>query len=334
MTQTFKAFRIEETLVDEKAQYSSSIIDRKIDDLPAGDVLIKTAYSSLNFKDALSASGNKGVTRNFPHTPGIDLAGEIVSSTVESLPVGLKVLVTGFDLGMNTDGGFAEYARVPADWVVPLPQGLTLKDSMILGTAGLTAALCVNKLLRNGVTPEQGEVLVTGATGGVGSVAVALLAKLGFNVVACSGKPEQESFLLEIGASSVISRNIIDTPNPRPMLKERWAGAVDVVGGDMLLGILKTLKHSGSVAACGLVGATDFNASVFPFILRGVNLLGVDSVVVSLEEKTAMWQKLSQEWKLGNLEKISREITLGELDASLAQILAGQAKGRLVLNLQ
>lgn len=334
MTQTFKAFRIEETLVEEKAQYSGSIVDRKMDDLPAGDVLIKTAYSSLNFKDVLSASGNKGVTRNFPHTPGIDLAGEIVSSTVKSLPVGLKVLVTGFDLGMNTDGGFAEYARVPADWVVPLPQGLTLKDSMILGTAGLTAALCVSKLLRNGVTPEQGEVLVTGATGGVGSIAVALLAKLGFSVVACSGKPEQESFLLEIGASSVISRDIIAAQNPRPMLKERWAGAVDVVGGDMLLGILKTLKHSGSVAACGLVGATDFNASVFPFILRGVNLLGVDSVVVSLAEKTAMWQKLSQDWKLGNLEKISREITLDELDANLRQILAGKAKGRLVLKLQ
>jgi acrylyl-CoA reductase (NADPH) len=334
MTQTFKAFRVEETLVDEKAQYSNTIIDRKVDDLPVGDVLIKTTYSSLNFKDALSASGNKGVTRNFPHTPGIDLAGEIVSSTVESLPIGLKVLVTGFDLGMNTDGGFAEYARVPAEWVVPLPPELTLKESMILGTAGLTAALCVNKLLRNGVTPEQGEILVTGATGGVGSIAVALLAKLGFDVVACSGKPEQESFLLEIGASSVISRNIIDAQNPRPMLKERWAGAVDVVGGDMLLGILKTLKHSGSVAACGLVGSTELNASVFPFILRGVNLLGVDSVVVSLAEKTAMWKKLSQEWKLENLEKLSREITLDELDENLAQILAGKAKGRLVLNLQ
>lgn len=333
MSEKFRAFRVEENTTQEKPVYTGSVQERSIEDLPAGDVLIRVAYSSLNFKDALSASGNKGVTRNFPHTPGIDLAGEIITSNNSDLPVGLKVLVTGFDLGMNTDGGFSQFARVPAQWVVPLPEGLTLRESMILGTAGLTAALCVHKLLSNGLSPEQGEVLVTGATGGVGSVAVALLSKLGFNVVACSGKPEQAPFLRSLGASDIVARELIDEKNPRPMLKERWAGAVDVVGGDMLLGILKTLKHSGSVAACGLVGSTALDASVFPFILRGVNLLGVDSVVVSLSEKKAIWNKLSHEWKLSNLEELVREIHLDELETSLAQILAGKSKGRFVLNL-
>ncbi|MDX1490065.1 MAG: YhdH/YhfP family quinone oxidoreductase [Pseudohongiellaceae bacterium] len=332
MSKRFNAFRVEE-LDGEKPEYRASIIERSVDDLPEGEVLIRVAYSSLNYKDALSASGNKGVTRQYPHTPGIDLAGEVVEAFEDCFSVGTPVLVTGFDLGMNTDGGFAEYARVPASWVVPLPEAMSLKESMILGTAGLTAALCVEKLLQNGLKPEQGEVLVTGATGGVGSIAVALLAKLGFEVVACTGKQDKVEFLCKIGASNVIGRDELDIDNKRPLLKERWAGAVDVVGGDTLMAILKSLRHSGSVAACGLVGSTSLDASVFPFILRGVNLLGVDSVMLSQEKKQSVWQKLSTQWKLDNLEEMSKAISMQELEESLALILAGKASGRTVLEL-
>ena len=228
----FNAYRIEESLQDDRPHFSGKIVERRLVDLPAGEVLIKAHYSSLNYKDALSAYGNKGVTRQYPHTPGIDVAGEVVHSDSDEFAAGDLVLVTGYDLGMSTDGGFSEYVRVSADWVVALPPQLTPRQSMVLGTAGFTAALCVEKLLKNGLIPSQGDVLVTGASGGVGTVAVALLAKLGFAVTACTGKADQSAFLSSLGASSIIERSALQEHSTRPMSKEQWAGAVDVVGGE------------------------------------------------------------------------------------------------------
>ena len=325
----FKAFQVSK--VAEK-KFESSVIERNVADLPAGDVLIEVCFSSLNYKDALSAAGNRGVTREFPHTPGIDAAGIVVEDKSGTLAAGTEVIVTGFDLGMNAAGGFAEYIRVPSDWVVNCPDGLSLEESMVLGTAGLTAALCVDKLLQQGLQSTDGPVLVTGATGGVGILAVSLLAKLGYEVVASTGKADAHELLKESGAQSVIDRNELSEANSRPLLKEQWASAVDVVGGATLFNVIKALKRGGSVAACGLVQSPVFEASVLPFILRGVNLLGVDSVEIPLVKKSAMWSKLANEWRLEDASNISRQIGFGELQESLDAILKGSARGRLVLN--
>jgi putative YhdH/YhfP family quinone oxidoreductase len=323
-------------LVTEGAEkkYNTEITTLDSDSLPQGDVLIEVHYSSLNYKDALSASGNKGVTRNYPHTPGIDAAGVVVESSNPAIEQGQQVIVTGYDLGMNTAGGFGQYIRVPAEWVVPKPANMTLRESMVLGTAGLTAALCIDNLLQAGLKAGQGEVLVTGATGGVGSVAVALLAKLGFKVVASTGKKEAEPWLLELGASSTIDRNELSEVNPRPLLKERWAGAVDVVGGETLFSVIKSLNYGASVAACGLVESPAFSATVLPFILRGVNLLGVDSVELPLSVKQHTWDKLANDWRLDNLEAMVTEIGFDALESSLQSVLAGKAQGRFLLNLK
>ncbi|MDP1932443.1 MAG: YhdH/YhfP family quinone oxidoreductase [Gammaproteobacteria bacterium] len=329
----FKCFRVSEKADGDSSRFIGERSERKLSELPPGDVLIKVHYSSLNYKDALSANGNKSVTRQYPHTPGIDAAGTVVNSDIAQFKCGDQVLVTGYDLGMNTDGGFSEYIRVPATWVLPLPVGLTLHHSMVLGTAGFTAALCVEKLIQTGLSPDKGEILVTGATGGVGVIAVALLAKLGYTVTACTGKHNQESFLKDIGATSIIDRAGLAEPSTRPLLKERWAGAVDVAGGELLWNILKSLQYGGSVACCGLVGAPTLNATVFPFILRGVNLLGVDSVNLPLEKKGAIWALLASSWALPKLETIGTDITLWELAESLQTILAGRAVGRMILNL-
>lgn len=328
--QSFKALLVSE--VAEK-EYSSEVVERNVADLPEGDVLIQVHYSSLNYKDALSASGNKAVTREYPHTPGIDAAGTVVSSNVEDFQTGDEVIVIGYDLGMNTPGGFGQYIRVPATWVVACPDGLSLRDSMVLGTAGFTAALCVEKLLTNGLSTSDGEVLVTGATGGVGIVAVALLAKLGFEVIASTGKAEARPLLQQMGAKDILDRNELSESNSRPLLKEQWAGAVDVVGGDTLFNVIKSLKYGGSVAACGLVQSPMFQASVLPFILRGVNLLGVDSVELPLTTKVRVWNRLGSEWMLDNLDAMVKEIGMEELPASLAQVLQGRAQGRFLLNL-
>lgn len=328
--QQFKALQVSE---DSEGKYSASVVDRNVEELPEGDTLIQVNYSSLNFKDAMSFSGNKAVTRQYPHTPGIDAAGTVISSDDADLDVGDEVLVIGYDLGMNTSGGFGQMIRVPAEWVVKLPSGLSQKESMILGTAGFTAALCVEKLLLNGVEPSQGKVLVTGASGGVGMIAVALLSKLGFDVAASTGKQEAHERLIKLGASEVVDRNVLGEENTRPMLKEDWAAAVDVVGGDTLSNVIKSLRYGGSVAACGLVQSPSFATTVLPFILRGVNLLGVDSVQLPIETKRRLWVKLGTEWKLDQLEDICADIGFEELDASLAQVLKGGANGRFVLNL-
>ena len=332
-TKQFKAMRVEERQDGDKLAYSSKIVTRTLDELPAGEVLVKVQYSSLNYKDALSASGNKGVTRHYPHTPGIDAAGIVHSSSVEAYAKGDAVIITGYDLGMNTDGGFAEYVSIPAAWLVRLPDGLSSYESMVLGTAGLTAALCVDKLLKAGLSPAAGAVLVTGATGGVGSVAVALLAQLGFTVTAATGKAEAADFLRSLGATDVIDRKELQEESSRPLLKERWAGVVDVVGGPVLWNAMKALHYGGSAACCGLVGSPALEATVFPFILRGVNLLGVDSVNVPQPLKAAMWQRLATDWKITKLDALAEKIGLDELEARLNSLLEGQGKGRMVLAL-
>lgn len=318
--------------VTEESGFSQQVVERNLADLPAGEVLVRVHYSSLNYKDALSASGNRGVTRNYPHTPGIDAAGVVEHSDAEGFAAGDEVIVTGYDLGMNTFGGLADYIRVPASWLIKRPVGLSLREAMILGTAGFTAGLCVHKLLRAGLQPGDGDILVTGATGGVGSVAVKLLSQLGYRVVAATGKTEQAAFLQQLGAAEVVDRSVLAEGTGKPMLKSRWAGAVDTVGGEILFNVIKSLNYGGSVACCGLTAGTDFAGNVFPFILRGVNLLGVDSVELPLVAKASMWDMLSLQWKM-DLEALVEEISLEQVPQAMAQILAGQQKGRVLVSM-
>lgn len=327
---TYKAYLVTK---DNENRASASIIDRPFDALPPGEVVIKVAYSSLNYKDALSATGNPGVTKNYPHVPGIDAAGIVVASDSGQFKTGDKVLVTGYDLGANTDGGYAEFIRVPADWVVPLPDSLTLKESMIYGTAGFTAAICVAQLQRNGVLPEQGQVVVSGASGGVGCLAVAILAKQGYQVVASTGKADAHDFLKELGAAKIIGREELNDQSGRPMLKSIWAGGVDTVGGNTLATIVKATEVQGSVAACGVVAGPKLDLTVFPFILRGVNLLGADSALWQMEPRRELWRKLATDWKIDKLESISQTIGLGDLDEHVAKILKGQIRGRTVVEI-
>ena len=300
--------------------------------LPAGEVLIEVHYSSLNYKDGLSATGNPGVTRAFPHTPGIDASGVVLESAVPEFSAGDDVIVIGFDLGMGTAGGFGERIRVPADWVVQCPEGLSLRASMALGTAGFTAAECVDKLERmGGLSPAQGSVLVTGATGGVGSVAVMLLSQLGYEVVAVTGKADKADWLKSLGASEVLSREALAEGAGKPLLAERYAAAVDTVGGELLFNAVKSLRYGGSLAACGLVASPTIPATVLPFILRHVNLLGIDSVQWPLAEKKRLWGRLAKEWLLPSLETLVEPLSLETLSDALDRILAGEMVGRGLL---
>lgn len=326
----FKALQVSDA---GDGRFLQEVVERDQADLPTGELLIRVRYSSLNFKDALSASGNRGITRQYPHTPGIDAAGVVEQSEVAEFSVGDEVIVTGYDLGMNTAGGFGQYIRVPASWALKRPRGLGLRESMVLGTAGLTAALCIDKLEQAGVEPGLGPVLVTGATGGVGSVAVALLASLGHEVVAVTGKADQADFLKRLGAARVIDRSELQAGSDKPMLKEQWAAAVDTVGGDILFNVVKSLKRGGSVACCGLTAGTDFQASVLPFILRGVNLLGVDSVEIPLVVKASMWDKLSLQWKIDQLDALTSEVGLDALPEAIERIHAGRMVGRTLVRL-
>lgn len=328
----FKAMVVSET---EDGKFVNEIKEKSIVDLPEGDVLIEVKYSSLNYKDALSFTGNKGVTRNYPHTPGIDAAGIVAECQSEDFKVGEKVLVTGYDLGMNTSGGFQEYIRVPSEWVVRLPKGLSLKESMVYGTAGFTAAISVYKLIHNGVKVDDGDILVTGATGGVGSVAVSILSKLGYSVVAATGKvDEQKDMLMKLGAKEVIDREEVNDESGRALLREEWAGVVDTVGGNMLATALKSTKYDGTVTACGNVLSTELSTSIFPFILRGVSLMGVDSVQIDMVTRLEIWEKMAGEWKIEHLEEQGSEIGLNELEEKLNQILAGKHSGRTIVNLE
>ncbi|WP_100640587.1 YhdH/YhfP family quinone oxidoreductase [Marinobacter salexigens] len=323
----FKAWRVEE----KDGNYKGTEQTLNTADLPAGEVLVKVSHSSLNYKDALSASGNKAVSRSFPHTPGIDAAGEVVESATGSPAVGSQVIVTGYDLGMNTAGGFGEYIRVPAAWCVTMPSGWDSQTAMIYGTAGLTAGLCVQKILTMGAKPEQGKVAVTGASGAVGSVAVELLAKLGFDVVAISGKTDHADSLKALGAIEVVGRDAL-TEDKKPVLKPAFANAVDTVGGSPLAELLKQIKPGGSVSCCGLVAGPQLQTTVLPFILRGINLLGVDSVEIPLTEKEVVWKKFVGDWKCPKAEASAKTIGRADLDSALKAFLKGESAGKVVLD--
>ena len=301
------------------------------DDLPEGDVLIEVAYSSLNYKDALACQAHPGVVRSLPHVPGIDCAGSVVESRSPSFQPGDKVLVTGYELGTTHWGGYAAYVRVPSDWVVPLPTGLSLEEAMTLGTAGFTAAQCVAALEFHGIQPHHGRVAVTGATGGVGSLAIGLLAKLGYEVAAITGKPEQASMLQELGAVEILPREAVDDNSNKPLLKSQWAGAVDTVGGNALATLLRSTSHRGCVAACGLAASHDLPLTVYPFILRGVTLTGIDSAQCPRGPRLQIWQRLASEWRLENLDKLARRITLADVPRAAATMLSGQTFGRTLV---
>ena len=326
----YKAIIVSE---QENNSYVRKIVNKNISSLPDGEVLINVKYSSLNYKDALSATGNKGVTRNYPHTPGIDAAGIVVESINENYKVGDNVLVTGYDLGMNTSGGYGQYIKVPAHWVVKLPENLSLKESMIYGTAGFTAALSVHKLIQAGIKSSDGEILVTGATGGVGSIAVSILNKLGYNVIAATGKSEPKDMLLEMGAKDVILCEELDDKSGRTLVKGRWAGVIDTVGGNILATVLKSTKYGGSVTCCGNVASPELLTTVYPFILRGISLLGVDSVQCSRELRLKIWNLLANEWKPDNLTLNFQEVNLSDLDSKIQMILEGKLMGRTIVNL-
>lgn len=329
MATTFPCYKVTK---DEDGQALADVAQASLDELPPGDVVIRVAYSSLNYKDALGATGHPGVVRNFPHVPGIDAAGTVTQSSSDRFGVGDEVLVTGFDLGQNAWGGYAEYVRVPADWIVPLPQGLSLRDSMIYGTAGFTAALSVEALLAHGVRPDKGEVIVTGASGGVGCLAVGILARLGYQVVASTGKSEAHDFLRELGAASIVGRDEVDERSNRPLLKGRWAGAVDTVGGHTLSTLLRSTKLAACVAACGLVGGTELPITVYPFILRGVVLAGIDSATYPIERRANLWQKLADEWRPPKLEScVATTVDLHGLGEQVARILSGGVRGRVLV---
>lgn len=331
MSKTFRALRITE---DESGKFHRNIIERNIDDLPDGEVLIKIHYAALNFKDALSSTGNKGVTRNYPHTPGIDGAGIVMESNNDSFKEGNEVLVTSYDLGMNTDGAFAGYIRVPSAWVVRLPSGLSLKEAMIIGTAGLTAGIGLYKLEMMGQNPDQGAVAVSGASGGVGSMAVGILARAGYQVIASSGKENAEEFLKSLGASEVVDRDFVNDDSSRPLIKPKWAGAIDTVGGNTLATLLKGCKSGGSVGSCGLVGSPNLSTTVFPFIINGINLLGLDSANFPMKERQQVWDKLAGAWKLSNLESVATICKLDELDPHINGMLKGKVKGRVVVEME
>jgi putative YhdH/YhfP family quinone oxidoreductase len=311
----------------------AGITRRPMEELPPGDVLIRVAYSSLNYKDALAATGRPGVARSFPHVPGIDAAGEVVESSSGACKPGDSVLVTGYELGAGRWGGWSEFVRVPADWVVPLPAGLSLEDAMRLGTAGFTAALSIDSLQRHDVTPSSGEVLVTGATGGVGCLAVAILAKLGYRVVASTGKEDRHDWLKRLGAARVVSRQDVDVRGGNPLLKGIWAGAVDTVGGNTLATVLRSMQVGGCVAACGLVGGASLETTVFPFILRGVTLCGVDTAWFRRERRIALWNRLAADWKIDRLADISTTVGLADVDEPVRRILAGEIVGRTVVRI-
>ena len=328
---TFKALVVEET---SDGNFEKSIQQRNLSDLPDNDLLIEVHYSSLNYKDAMSASGNKSITKNYPHTPGIDAAGVVVSDKSGTFSEGQEVVVFGYDLGMNTAGGLGQMIAIPADWALPCPEALSLKEAMIYGTGGLTAALSIQKLEKMGAKPSDGPVAVSGATGGVGTISIAILSQLGYESIAFSGKPEQSEHLKELGATEVRHRDTINEVGNRPVGRPLWANAIDTVGGDYLANLLKQTKPGGAVTTCGLAASASFSMTVLPFITRAVSLLGIDSVFIPLEDKKAIWQRVATDMKLPNLEQYAEEITLEQTPEYLERFIDGKAVGRYVVNVR
>ena len=328
---TFKALVVEET---SEGTFEKNIQERHVSDLPDNDLLIEVHYSSLNYKDAMSASGNKSITKNYPHTPGIDAAGVVVSDKSGTFSEGQEVVVFGYDLGMNTAGGLGQMIAIPADWALPCPEALSLKEAMIYGTGGLTAALSIQKLEKMGAKPSDGPVAVSGATGGVGTISIAILSQLGYESIAFSGKPEQSEHLKELGATEVRHRDTINEVGNRPVGRPLWANAIDTVGGDYLANLLKQTKPGGAVTTCGLAASASFSMTVLPFITRAVSLLGIDSVFIPLEDKKAIWQRVATDMKLPNLEQYAEEITLEQTPEYLERFIDGKAVGRYVVNVK
>jgi alcohol dehydrogenase len=328
---TFKALVVEET---SEGTFAKNIQQRNLSDLPDNDLLIEVHYSSLNYKDAMSASGNKSITKNYPHTPGIDAAGVVVSDKSGTFSEGQEVVVFGYDLGMNTAGGLGQMIAIPADWALPCPEALSLKEAMIYGTGGLTAALSIQKLEKMGAKPSDGPVAVSGATGGVGTISIAILSQLGYESIAFSGKPEQSEHLKELGATEVRHRDTINEVGNRPVGRPLWANAIDTVGGDYLANLLKQTKPGGAVTTCGLAASASFSMTVLPFITRAVSLLGIDSVFIPLEDKKAIWQRVATDMKLPNLEQYAEEITLEQTPEYLERFIDGKAVGRYVVNVR
>ncbi|MGP4973354.1 oxidoreductase [Psychrobacter alimentarius] len=328
---TFNALVVEE---DANGNFNKSIQERSLTDLPENDLLIEVHYSSLNYKDAMSASGNKRITKHYPHTPGIDAAGVVISDKSGTFEEGQEVVVFGYDLGMDTAGGLGQIISIPADWAIECPESLTLKEAMIYGTGGLTAALSIQKLEKMGAKPSDGPVAVTGATGGVGTISIAILKHLGYEVIAFSGKPEQSEHLKVLGASEVRHRDTINEIGQKPIGRELWANAIDTIGGDYLANLLKQTKAGGAVTSCGLAASPEFSMTVMPFITRAVSLLGIDSVYIPLEDKKAIWQRVATDMKLPNLESYGEEITLAQTPEYLDRFIASKTVGRYVVNVR
>ena len=327
MSRTHRCFVVDQSAT---GAITASIEPRLVDSLPPGDVTIRVLRSAVNYKDALAATGHPGIVKTFPHVPGIDAAGVVLESSSDRFWPGDEVITTGHELGVERWGGWSEHVRVPADWVLPLPSGLTIEESMQLGTAGFTAAQCIEALQRHEITPDSGEVVVTGATGGVGSLSVQILAKLGYAVVAVSGKPDQSDWLISLGAARIISRDEFLTTPDRPLLKASFAGAIDTVGGAVLATLLKTIHQRGCVACCGVAGGADLITTVYPFILRGITLAGIDSAWCPDDLRPLIWNKLAGEWKPANLK--CNTIGLKDVGSVVSAMLAGRTIGRTLID--
>ena len=330
MKELFKALVVNK----QEEQFTVEIKQLKMTDLPKGEVLIRVHYSSVNYKDSLATIPNGNIVSTYPFVPGIDLAGTVVSSEDDRFQEGDEVIATSYEIGVTHFGGYSEYACLPAAWIVPIPKGLTLKESMIIGTAGLTAALSIVRLEENNISPEKGKVLVTGATGGVGSFAVSILSKLGYNVEASTGKEAEHEYLKKIGATTIVSREEVYDGKIRALSKQKWAAAVDPVGGEPLASLLSQIQYGGSVAVSGLTAGTKLPTTVFPFILRGINLLGIDSVYCPMETRVKIWNRLATYFKPNHLEElIQQEVSLEQLPDILPTLLKGHARGRILVKL-
>ena len=314
---------------EDNKTFNNSVQVKSLDFLPDNNTLIKVKYSSLNYKDALSASGNKGVTRIYPHTPGIDAAGIIEETSSKKFKKGDEVIVTGYDMGMNTFGGFGEFIKVPEEWIIKKPSNLSLSESMAFGTAGLTAGLCLRKLLQHGLKPDDGKVFVSGVTGGVGIISLMLFSKLGFEVTAITGKMNEKDLLIDLGANEVIDRNDLDVDLVSPLQKPIYSGGIDAVGGKILSNLICSTTQRAAIACCGMVGGLSLDTSIFPFILRGLSLFGIDSAESLLEVKEEVWKSFSSDWKLENIDQNIKNISLDELPTEIEKILKGKQIGRV-----
>lgn len=322
----FKAIVIDKPGEDQLASFEELTEDQ----LPEGDVLVDVAYSTLNYKDALAITGSAPIVRSYPLTPGIDFSGVVAESAHPDFKAGDRVVLNGWGVGEKHSGGLAERARVKGDWLVPLPDGLSLREAMVIGTAGYTAMLCVLALENQGITPDRGQIVVTGAAGGVGSVALALLSAKGYDIAAVTGRDSEADYLMSLGATEIVSRAELEG-KVRPLNKERWAGAIDVVGSTMLANVLSSIKYRGAVAACGLAGGMDLPSSVAPFILRGVSLIGIDSVMCPKAERVAAWARLATDLDLSKLRDMATEVAFDQVLQVAPKLLAGQVRGRVVV---